>query len=255
MRITCRFLCVVAVVAFTGCDAVRPVAVDSAIGSDARSALIRQNFAEEIVIDHVGPGDTHAGPGPHPTTESSRYSFLSGGIRWFSGSAVEYRIVGIEPVAGANAAVVAGEQVFDGLIPGRDFTLNGATTQVNPCTDLPNTIEWASIDGPGNVIGSTRPCYNVATKEVVGFTIILDSDDAWGTGGGATVFDVAGVAAHEFGHAVGLGHVSAPRDGCLTMYRYVIEGEIQKATPGLGDKLGLAVLYGNNDTSAGSCGS
>jgi hypothetical protein len=39
------------------------------------------------------------------------------------------------------------------------------------------------------------------------------------------------------------------------MYRYVIEGEVQKATPGLGDKLGLEVLYGNTDTSAGACGS
>jgi hypothetical protein len=255
MRSACRFLCTAALVAISGCDAVRPTAVDPTIQPDAISALVRQTFVEEVVIDHVGPGDTHAGNGPHPTTESNRYSFLSGGIRWFNGATVEYRITGSEPFAGANAAIVAGEQVFDGLIAGRDFSRNDASTQLNPCTSQPNTISWASIDGQGSVIGSTRPCYNVATKELVGFTIILDSDDAWGTGGAATVFDVAGVAAHEFGHAVGLGHVSAPRDGCLTMYRYVIEEEVQKATPGLGDKLGLVVLYGNTDTSAGACGS
>jgi hypothetical protein len=89
----------------------------------------------------------------------------------------------------------------------------------------------------------------------VGFSITLDSDDSWGTNGGATVIDVGDVATHEFGHAVGLGHVGAPRDGCLTMYKFATWGEIQKRTPGLGDKLGMAALYGNTDTTPGSCGS
>jgi hypothetical protein len=39
------------------------------------------------------------------------------------------------------------------------------------------------------------------------------------------------------------------------MYRFAIQGETQKRTPGLGDKLGMAALYGNTDLSAGSCGS
>jgi hypothetical protein len=37
------------------------------------------------------------------------------------------------------------------------------------------------------------------------------------------------------------------------MYKFATDGEVQKRTPGLGDKLGMAALYGNTNTSAGAC--
>jgi hypothetical protein len=237
-----------------GCDAARPVMPDKAV-PDAASSISQRTLAQEIITDYRGPSDTHAGPGPHPTTESDRYSFFNGGLQWFAGGTVEYRVVGTEPVSGANTAVVAGEQEWDALIAGRNFVRNDATTQTNPCTGLPNTITWASIDGPGAVVGFTSPCYVLGLKEIVGFNITLDTDESWGTNGAATVIDVGDVATHEFGHAVGLGHVGAPRDGCLTMYKFVMDGEIQKRTLGLGEKLGLAAVYGNTNITAGACGS
>jgi hypothetical protein len=39
------------------------------------------------------------------------------------------------------------------------------------------------------------------------------------------------------------------------MYKYSGRGEIQKRTPGLGDKLGLDALYATGDVGAGECGS
>lgn len=248
------WLAVVALFAY-GCDAARPVMPDKVVGPDAASSIGQRTVAQEIVTDFKGPTDTHAGQGPHPTTESDRYSLLSGGLRWFAGGTVEYRIVGTEPVSGANTAVVAGEQEWDALISGRNFVRNDATTQTNPCTELPNAITWATIDGPGGVVGFTSPCYFLGIREIVGFTITLDVDESWATNGAATLLDVADVATHEFGHAVGFGHVSAPRDGCLTMYKFVMDGEIQKRTLGLGEKLGLAAVYGNTNVTAGACGS
>ena len=238
-----------------GCDATRSTSPDNGIQPDAMSAVAPRPWVQETVIDYVGPRFTHAGPGPHPTTETSSYSLLSGGIRWFNAAAtVEYRITGSVP-GGWNTAVVAGAQAWDDLLPGRDFTRKDNTSQVNPCTDLPSTIAWAPIDGEGGILGVTSPCYNLVTKEIVGFAMILDSDDSWGTSGASNEIDVGNVATHEFGHAVGLGHVNAPKDGCLTMYKFATWGEIQKRTPGLGDKLGMAALYGNTDITAGSCGS
>lgn len=82
----------------------------------------------------------------------------------------------------------------------------------------------------------------------------MDTDDSWDINVSGK-FDVENVASHEFGHVAGLGHVNAPKDGCLPMYRYAGLGEVQKQTLGLGDKLGMNKLYGSSDISAGSCGS
>jgi len=254
MKIAIRLLPVAALLAISACDTTRPVAVDQALQPDASAATVQRSFAQDIIIDYAGPTDTHAGPGPHPTTETSSYSLLNGGIRWFAGGTVEYQLTASPSAAAANA-IAASVQAFDALISARAFVRNDATLQTNPCTDAPNVITWASIDGPGGIIGATRPCYDVRTKELVGFSVMLDSDDAWSTTGAAGTFDVADVATHEFGHAVGLGHVNAPKDGCLTMYRYVIELETQKATLGWGDKLGLKALYANTDVTPGACGS
>lgn len=237
------------------CDAPRSVAPEHRVLPDAVSSVAPQAWAQEIVVDYVGPRYTHAGPGPHPTTESDRYTLMPGGMRWFTGGVVEYQISGAEPVSGANAAIVAGEEVWDVLIAARSFARNDNSSQTNPCTGEKNTIGWTSIDGAGGIVGVTYPCYIVGRREMVGFEIFLDSDETWATNGSASLLDVGNTAAHEFGHAVGLGHVGAPRDGCLSMYKFVIEGEIQKRTPGWGDKLGMATLYANANTTAGSCGS
>jgi len=247
----------VALVLFAlACNAPDSVAPEHVVTPNASSAVGSRPWAEEIVLDYRGPNDSHAGlVGPHPTTESDRFSLINGGVRWFTGGTLEYQITGTEPVTGATAAVIAGEDVWDVLIAARSFVRNDATTQTNPCTDQPNSIRWAPIDGPGGIAGSTSTCYLAGLKEIVGFDMVLDSQESWGTTGAATVLDVGNTVAHEFGHAVGLGHVGAPKDGCLTLYKFVIDGEIQKRTPGLGDKLGLAKLYSNANTTAGSCGS
>ena len=84
----------------------------------------------------------------------------------------------------------------------------------------------------------------------------FDTSEAWVIGSPAsTEIDLGNVAVHEFGHVAGLGHVNAPKDGCLTMYRFAGGGESQKSTLWLGDKLEMDALYGTGDTSTGpGCG-
>lgn len=209
-------------------------------------------FVAETFVDYGI--DTHAGNGPHPATESSDFQLTQGGIRWFSGS-TEYKVSGTEGVSGGNTAIGNAVATWDAFIVPRSFSHNESTTQTNPCTGNANTIQWASIDGSSGVLATASVCRNVATKEIVGFVVTMDSAESWATDGSSGNFDVENVASHEFGHVAGLGHDNPPKSGCLTMYKFAGLGEIQKRTLGLGDKLGMAALYGSTDITAGTCGS
>lgn len=219
-----------------------------------RATAPTSEFVAETFVDYGVA--THAGPGPHPATESSHFQLTQGGIRWFSGSPVEYRITGTEAVGGGNGAIESAVATWDGFVVPRVLSRNDATTQTNPCTGNPNTVEWTSLDGSGGVLATASVCRNVATKAIAGFVVTMDSAESWATDGiSPDKFDVENVAAHEFGHVAGLGHDNPPKSGCLTMYKFAGLGEIQKRTLGLGDKLGMDALYSTGDTSAGpGCG-
>jgi len=178
-------------------------------------------------------------------------------LRWFTNAtSLEYLIIGDEDVTGGNDEIVAAEDTWDGFILTRQFVKVTSTTQENPCRGSPSIVEWASIDGEGNVLASASVCRNVATKEIVGFVIRIDTDETWSIDGSSGTFDVQNIISHEFGHVAGLGHDNPPKSGCLTMYKFASQGETQKQTLGLGDKLGMDALYSTGDTSAGSgCGS
>jgi hypothetical protein len=224
---------------------------------DARDSGARQ-FVIERFVDYSVP--VHAGPGPHPTEESDQYALVQGGIRWFSGTDVTYWIRGTQPVAGGDATIEAAAETLDAYIV-RNLERVVSNPSANPCgagggpEDDLNTVQWTTIDGPGGVLASTGACRNVATKEIVGFLISIDFAEDWSTTGAPGTIDVSNVMTHEWGHVAGLGHVNGAPGGCLTMYRFSGDGEIQKRTLGLGDKLGLVVLYGVGDASAGpGCG-
>lgn len=208
-------------------------------------------FVEEIFVDYA----SHAGPGQHPTSESADFQLVQGGISWFSGVDVNYSITGTEAVTGGNTAIENAVETWDSFVTTRNFIRNDASPTPNPCGGN-NTVQWATIDGAGNVLAAASVCRNVATKEIVGFRVKLDTDETWAIDNVTDTFDVENTASHEFGHVAGLGHDNPPRSGCLTMYKLAAEGETQKRTLGLGDKLGMDALYSTGDTTAGpGCGS
>lgn len=120
----------------------------------ANRAVDPDRFAQETFVDYAKP--PAAGGGLTVTTEASDFKLFYGGARWFSGGQVEYTIEGSQPISGANSAVTAGVATIDGFVTARSFALKNATNQTNPCTGLPNSIEWVSIDGPGSILGSDR---------------------------------------------------------------------------------------------------
>ena len=97
--------------------------------------------------------DTHAGPGPHPTEESRKYSLLKVNgvgsmIGWGVGDEVEYQIIDApQPRLKSLAAVNASVATLDEYITTRTFQYAQDTDQLNPCTGEPNSISWRTGDG------------------------------------------------------------------------------------------------------------
>ena len=95
------------------------------------------------------------------------------------------------------------------------------------------------------VIAVTSIWWNPATKSIVEFDILLDTDFLWGD---ATLepskMDLQNIATHELGHGVGLGDLYSSTCSEVTMYGYSNYGETKKRTLEKPDITGLQTLYG-----------
>ena len=211
-------------------------------------------FAEEVFVDYAAP--SHAGPGPHPTTESSDFQLTQGGIKWPNGATVKYAVSTAGCSDDCADAVNQIDLSFDAWELGvLTFTRNDGSPDTNPCTGSANSVSFLAVDGAGGALAFASVCRNVATKEIVGFRIVYDSAETWSDSGDAAKLDIRNTGTHEAGHVAGLGHDNPPRSGCLTMYKFAGLGETQKRTLGLGDKLGMDALYSTGDITVGpGCG-
>lgn len=195
-----------------------------------------------VFIDYVGPA--HLGPAGDACGDGSkRFTTLFGGIKWKSFPVPIFIDATNSGLGSAAADAVRNAlNTWDGQgHPATQFfteTADQAAAKIK--------ISWEFIDGTGNVLAQAGLTFNTKTKAIVSASIVFDSGDAWSIaaescGGIGTSFDVENVAAHEIGHAIGLGHVA---DNKLTMYRFASLGETLKRSLGIGDQKGLERLYG-----------
>jgi len=107
-----------------------------------------------------------------------------------------------------------------------------------------NAVTFGDYPTTG-VIAVTTVWYNPATKAIVEFDVMFDTDWTWGD---ATVdpslMDLQNIATHELGHGVGLADVYETECNAVTMYGYSDYGETQKRTLETPDITGLQKLYG-----------
>ncbi|MEX1046499.1 MAG: matrixin family metalloprotease [Actinomycetota bacterium] len=111
--------------------------------------------------------------------------------------------------------------------------------------DNQSTVDFAPLNAPAVTCAwfSVLP----GVDEVSAADIRINSGTKWTTKPGSSscrrAYDVQGLAAHEFGHAFGLGHVS-PSHGNLTMSTYGLpDCSSAYRTFGKGDVKGLQALY------------
>lgn len=211
-----------------------PLAAQAHPGRAPHAASAPSDLEMAWFVDYF----SHAGPGPHPASCSGSFGFIAGGISW-SISAVSYDLLsGTIPAGlGAGAVATAVQSSFDAWSGAEasapDFAEAGGVA---------NTVSWASLGGTG-IVAATAVSYIPRTKTIVGFDMFFNDDLDWDTGGSAGAFDVQNVGTHEAGHAFGLGHVNAPKDGLETMYKLTDEGELIKQSLCTGDVAGITALY------------
>ena len=143
--------------------------------------------------------------------------------------------------------------------PWKNAAFNGASewTDVTssifqwiPDTFGDNDVTVGSIDGSGGTLAVT----SVSSISLIGFIIEsdieFDSAESWYKGTGtpsATQYDGWSVAAHEFGHALGLDHTNLSCNGSIstrpTMCPTYSKGKIYARTLHADDEDGLDALY------------
>jgi len=125
--------------------------------------------------------------------------------------------------------------------------MNGYTvdnTVVYGVQDYKNAITFGNYPTAG-VIAVTTVWYNPATKAIVEFDVMFDTDWTWGDAAlDSAKMDLQNIATHELGHGVGLADVYDSVCSLVTMYGYSDYGEIIKRTLEQPDITGLQTLYG-----------
>lgn len=114
-----------------------------------------------------------------------------------------------------------------------------------------NAISFDDYYSNPDIIGAANVWYNPATKEIVEFDIVFETNYAWGDclGNEATCYsdgmmDLQNIAIHELGHGAGLADIYEIECSEVTMYGYSAYGETQKRTLETPDVTGIQALYG-----------
>lgn len=180
------------------------------------------------------------------------YKFLTGSkVKW-TASPVSYVInptndQGLTEDFITNA-VFSSAETWDRAVTSKELMNN--TYTIDPAAaygtqNYKNAITFGDYPTKG-VIAVTTIWYNPATKSIVEFDVMFDTDWTWGDAAlDGTKMDLQNIATHEFGHGVGLADVyDATNCSAVTMYGYSDYGDIEKRTLETPDITGLQTLYG-----------
>lgn len=190
----------------------------------------------------------YSSPPWYPPTEETDHYRWAPRIYWNSEDLpVDITVyTGGEPTEETFGAIEAGFTAWDDKTGTSLYDSITEVTSSGPgvALDSENTVQWATIDGPGGIIGVTYYWYYTTTKEMVEFDMVLDSEETWSLAGSSGTFSVQGVSAHEAGHTLVLQDLRSPKDGALTMHAYTWLGDTLKNDLGSGDILGVEAIYG-----------
>ena len=232
------------------------------------TAVDNGRVVEGIALAHHRDGHNKGGgddptPTPEPTpppdpdpagTDASCYSFIwSDGATW---AAAEPYLLNPANGSGLSASAVTvnfatalgnwDSEVAAAIFGGQDTagTIDGADGR---SPDGKNEAYFARIVGPGarGTIAFTI-VWRILGGPIIEWDQVYNERFDWSVGDPAAsdAMDFLNIAAHEVGHAAGMGHTDTVAS-CEyeTMYPTASNGEIMKRTLEAGDKAGIAALY------------
>jgi len=207
-----------------------------------------------IFIHPVKPPKPPGGGG-----ENGYFKLINGGVKWRSTATIEVNPAnsGLGSSAVLDAIGIAAAEWDEGEYSGWGgvafelFTNTIGTTDkdydmlawTSDRLDGQNTLIWGNYPKSG-VIAVTILWYNTATKTMVEFDMVFDTDYAWSISGEAGKMDLQNIATHELGHGAGLSDLYQNAAYQETMYGYSDFGEVGKRDLYTGDIQGITKLYG-----------
>lgn len=160
------------------------------------------------MIQNTGVGRFSAGSAVSCTATGGFTHWNIRNINWYHNTANQG--------SGKGTALQAGMTVWTNVTSANHVVNLAGTTTAGFVTDNRNTVLWAS----GN--GCTGSCLAITALVLQSGQVIVETDVSfnnnvtWNTNG--SNYDVQAVAAHEFGHALGIHHTQLTSTPRPTMY-------------------------------------
>lgn len=197
--------------------------------------------------------DADAKQGAGKVKGSACFSYLSSGARWKVTEPYVLDTANSDGMSNnfVNVTVQKALNVWDSQVPFAIFGPRDLTSGVDGADaispDGKNEIYFGAVADPNTIAVTTvwgifsGPTFQ---RRIVEFDALFN-DDGYKFGNAdfdASVMDLENIAAHELGHAAGMGH---PSNTCSeeTMYAYAGFGETKKRDLNAGDINGIKNLY------------
>jgi hypothetical protein len=180
---------------------------------------------------------------------SAAFGYTLNGRKWFSSAEAKFYLNNSN---GPSCCLSSSQQdslITSGINAWGIASKGGTTTKSGARNDGQNVISWAKLGG--TTLGVTnyvttdqsqsQVCNGNLIYRFVEVDVRFNNAYSWQTSSGCSNgIDLAGVATHEFGHAVGLGH-STVLDA--TMYPSVAYCDFSKSSLASDDKAGYSSIY------------
>lgn len=172
---------------------------------------------------------------------------------WFYNASGQPSTTSLNRMQSAASTIANGSSSACGALSnGLSVTYAGTLAQAPAVTptgcgayDPNSVVGWGDLSG--NTLARTCSYYNPVTDTQYVADIMFDNTGrSWfttsSTSGCSNAFDLQGVATHEFGHAVGLGHVADDEPQVMNPHSDLCQTDMRQL--GSGDQNGLRAHYG-----------
>jgi hypothetical protein len=180
---------------------------------------------------------------------SSAFAYTLNGRKWFSSTDATFYLNSSNGPACCLSASALQSQIVSGINAWGIARSGGSTSASGAKRDGVNAVSWGKLGGTTlgvtNYISTDTSQSQVCNGNLIyrfeEVDVRFNSAYNWQTSSTCTNgFDLAGVATHEFGHAVGLGHSTVQG---ATMYPSVASCDFSMSSLANDDKAGYSAIY------------